>query len=391
MDLQNIMLNVLSTPEVQYILLLFALFVFPKWLQRFRIPGAITSLLLGMVASMFLHLFDQDATIQLLATFGIVSMFLFAGLEMDFVLLRKHFSVLIQHIAIQLVTLLLIAWIASFVFDLSSRAAIVLAMALLTPSAGFILDSLLTLKVSNLEKEWIKSKVLATELVTLSVLFFVLQSTSAVKMSVSLGVLIALVVILPILFKLFASWIIPFAPKSEFAFLLMVAVVSSLVTRRLGVYYLVGAFIVGITAQNFQKHLPAIASEKMLHAVEVFASFFIPFYFFNAGMHLHKEDFNWYVLLAGISFAFVLIPTRIFQVALHRRFALHETLISSRRIGIALLPSLVFTIVLAEILRERFEAPPIIFGGLIVYTIVTTVLPSILLRSEPPQGLSHKV
>ena len=58
-----------------------------------------------------------------------------------------------------------------------------------------------------------------------------------------------------------------------------------------GVYYLVGAFVVGITAQRFRERLPAIASDQMLHAVEVFASFFVPFYFFSAGLHVRHEDF----------------------------------------------------------------------------------------------------
>ncbi|MBK7092132.1 MAG: hypothetical protein IPH59_10520 [bacterium] len=66
----------------------------------------------------------------------------------------------------------------------------------------------------------------------------------------------------------------------------MLAVVCAFVTRELGVYYLVGAFVAGVAAQRFREELPAMASEQMLHAVELFASVFVPFYFFNAGLHL---------------------------------------------------------------------------------------------------------
>ena len=90
--------------------------------------------------------------------------------------------------------------------------------------------------------------------------------------------------LLPVLFHLFAARIVPHAPKSEFAFLILVAVVCAFVTRELGVYYLVGALVVGMAAQRFRVHLPAMASENMPHAVESFASLFVPFCFFHAGL-----------------------------------------------------------------------------------------------------------
>ena len=53
----------------------------PRGLQRFRLPGAITALALGAVASIGFHAFHGDSTIELLGTLGIVAAFLFAGLE----------------------------------------------------------------------------------------------------------------------------------------------------------------------------------------------------------------------------------------------------------------------------------------------------------------------
>ncbi|MDK9699176.1 MAG: cation:proton antiporter [bacterium] len=346
MDFLILIEKIVAVPEVQYTLLLFSLFVIPKWLQRYRIPSAITSLLLGLLAGVVFHLFPSDTTIDLLATFGIVAMFLFAGLEMDFVLIRRHWQPLAYHLGFQLLVMAILVWLGWLVFGLAIRPGIIFAMAIVTPSAGFIFDSLATLKVSATEREWIKSTVLATELMTLWLLFVVMQSTDVQRLAISFGVLLGMMIILPIIFQVFAKWIVPHAPKSEFAFLLMVAVVCSLITRRLGVYYLVGAFVVGITAQIFQKHIPAIASEKMLHAVEVFASFFIPLYFFNAGKHFHSDEIDWSILGIGILLTIVAVPIRIIQVVLHRKLILKETFLTSRRIGVALLPTLVFTIVL---------------------------------------------
>lgn len=95
----------------------------------------------------------------------------------------------------------------------------------------------------------------------------------------STAILGAMVAVLPLLFRFFAKVVLPYAPRSEFSFLLIATVLCALITRQFGAYYLVGAFIVGVTAQRFRQQLPAIASAEMLHAIELFAGFFVPFYF----------------------------------------------------------------------------------------------------------------
>ena len=60
--------------------------------------------------------------------------------------------------------------------------------------------------------------------------------------------------------------------------------------------------------------------------------------------------------------------------------ALGETLRAGTRIGVAMLPTLVFTLVIAEILRDTFAVPRPIFGGLIIYTLANTLVPGFALR-----------
>ena len=367
-------------PELDYVLLLFALFVVPRVLQRYRLPAAVTSVALGIAAGIGLGLFTRDPTVRLLAALGIVSLFLFAGLEVDFVELRREARVLGQHITIGLAALLAAAGLVHWGLALPWRPAMLVGLALLTPSTGFILDSLPSLGVSEQERFWIKSKAVATELVALAVLFVTLQSSTAQRLSTSLLLLAGMVVLLPIAFRLFAVRIVPYAPKSEFAFLLMLAVLCAFLTRRLGVYYLVGAFVVGITAQRFRERLPAIASDHMLHAVEVFASFFVPFYFFNAGLHIRAEDFAADAIRIGAVLLVVLLPLRIALVAVHRRLVLGESWRKGARIGVSMLPTLVFTLVIAQILQDRFALPPAMFGGLVIYTLVNTLIPGFALR-----------
>ena len=373
------------SPEVQYMLLVLGLFVVAKALQRFRLPGAVTCLAIGAASSMGFHLFHEDATIKLLATFGIVAMFLFAGLEVDFAELREGRRVLLQHVVAQVILLALGTAAFFYAFGLELRAALLFALAVFTPSTGFILDSLHSFGLNDEERFWVKSKAIASELVALGILFLTIQSSDLVTLGLSSLAIVAMVAVLPPIFRVFARIIAPFAPKTEFAFLVIVALICALITRKLGVYYLVGAFVVGITAIRLRKDLPELSSEKLLGGIELFASFFIPFYFFKAGTHLRPEHFSWSALGIAAVLLVILLPVRIGRVALHRKLVLKEPWTIGTRIGTAVIPTLVFTIVIAEILEERFHLEPKLFGALIAFTLVTTLLPGFVLRTPPAE------
>lgn len=371
-------------PEIQYMLLVFGLFIVPRALQRFRLPSAITCVAIGAALGISFQLFQDDHTVKLLATLGIVSMFLFAGLEVDFAELRQGRRVLLQHIAVQLVLLAAGAVAVHLVLGIRPRVALLFALALFTPSTGFILDSLHGFGLSTEERFWVKSKAIASELVALAVLFLTIQSTDLTTLGVSALALMAMVLLLPPIFRIFAGVIAPFAPKTEFTFLVIVALLCAFITRELGVYYLVGAFVVGLTAVRLRKDLPELSSEKLLGGVELFASFFIPFYFLKAGLALRAEQFSWKALAIAAALLIVVLPIRILRVAWHRKLALDEPWKVGARIGTAVIPTLVFTIVIAEILRNRFELEPELFGSLIVFTVVNTLLPGFALKLPTP-------
>jgi Kef-type K+ transport system membrane component KefB len=282
----------------------------------------------------------------------------------------------------------LVAAFLSSVLDLSGTTAALVSLAVLTPSAGFILESLDGMRGSESEKFWIRSTVIAAEVAALGVMFFTLQSNDPLQLLQSGLILLLMVLALPRVFQAFATWIAPFAPKSEFAFLIVVAICCAFMTKALGVYYLVGAFVVGMAAQRFRKELPAMASEKMLESVEAFASLFVPFYFFKAGSALRLSDLSLDALLTGVALVAIAIPVRIGAVAAHRRLAAKENWETGMRLSVAMLPTLVFTLVMAQILRSepRFELPGYLFGALIVYAMLSTVIPTFLLREEPAEA-----
>jgi Kef-type K+ transport system membrane component KefB len=272
--------------------------------------------------------------------------------------------------------------VASTALGLGVGAACLLALALLTPSCGFILESLSTLRISVEERSWIRSKAIATELVALGGMFVILQSASWLRLAGSTLALGAMILILPVVLRAFARWIVPHAPKSEFAFLVILAVVCALATRKLGVYYLVGAFVVGMAAMNLREQLPAMASERIVHAVEAFASLFIPFYFFHAGLALRPENLGLEAWGWGLAFLGVIPPLRLALVSLHRLVRLREAPRTALRVALPLIPTLVFTLVLAEILSERFDLAAPVFGGLVLYALGTTLLPGFALQAR---------
>ncbi len=370
--------------DIAFVALLFALFVVPKALQRYRLPSAITSLLMGAGATA-LGLFHNDPTLHLLSTFGIVALFLFAGLDIDGHELRRRAPSLILHGFVWSLLLAIGTSIAALVFGFAVRPAVLLGLALLTPSTGFILSSLPGFGLHAQERFAVKTYAIASELLALTVLFFVLQSTSVGRLAFAVAAMLGVVIVIPVAFRLFARLVAPHAPRSEFAFLLMVAIVCSYATTRLGVYYLVGAFLVGIAAQRFRSELPAMSSEKMVDALESFGSVFIPFYFFHAGTEIVREQITVRAMIIGVVLIAVLIPFRIAITALQRRLAVHDAMASARRVGVALVPTLVFTLVIVDILNTSFGTRKYLLGALVLYTVINTTIPAFALHAAAPE------
>lgn len=375
--------------DLRYILLIFGLFVLPKLLQRFGVPGAVTSLALGFAAGHFEFL-PRDHTLGLLASFGIVSLFLHAGLEIHLADLRPALRPLLRHVLVFGLVVWGGAHLAAQWTGLDLRAATLLSLALLTPSGGFIFDSLGAFGLGRAEIRRVRATVIVTEIFGLLALFALTQSSSAARFTVSTLALTALVFFIPPAMRLFARHVAPHAPRTEFAFLMMLAVVCAYVTKKLGVYYLVGAFLVGLSARRFRDRMPALSSDRLIATVEEFAIVFGPFYFFQAGGGLSIGDFDWTALAYGLGLL-ALLPLRVGLVAGLQTASEGIAWPERRRIGIALLPTLVFSLVLLGILREEQGLTGPLVGGVMIYTLVATILPGFLLNrrrksAEPPHA-----
>lgn len=367
-----------TAKEFVYIGLVLALLVVPKMLQRARIPAPLSCFAFGIAASLALEGLGHDPTLALLSTLGISSLFLFAGLDIELDAFRRGRWPLLAHLVVRAASLAAMAWAGVRWLDLAWQPASLLALALLTPSTGFILDTLAQQGLDEQERFWVAAKAVAGEILALLVLFVVVQSGSAVQLAVSSIALAAMVAALPLLFVLFGRYLLPHAPGSEFSLLVLVGLIAATVTKLLGVYYLVGAFLAGLVARLLRERMPRLASDENLRAVRLFASFFVPFYFFHSGVGVPGDALQWRSLALGIAVSAVVLPARIAVQWLHRRIVFREDRASSLRVSITLAPTLIFTLVLAGILRERYGIPDTWYGALLVYACASTALPSVL-------------
>jgi len=286
---------------------------------------------------------------------------------------------LMHHLSLRLVTLMFCIWLGIRFFGYGWQVAGLLALAVLTPSTGFILESLPRLELDENERFWVTTKAIVGELLALIMLFVILKSDSYVSLGMSSVVLVLIAFGLPALLIWLGRWVIPHAPGSEFSLLVMVGLIAADLTRQLGIYYLVGAFMTGFAARQLRERMPTLASDENLRAVKLFASFFVPFYFFYSGMKVQHGVLQWESLWIGLGLTAIVLPMRIANTTLQRIWLHHDSLQSSFNVAMALSPTLIFTLVLANILHERFGISDVLFGGLLIYAIISTILPSFVL------------
>jgi Kef-type K+ transport system membrane component KefB len=375
--------------EIAYLILIPALLIVPRALQRFLLPAPLACFGFGLLTAVFLGALPQMALLSLMATLGVSTLFLYAGIETDLHVLRGGARELAAHLALRLVNLGALTWAAMQFLGLSWQAGCLLALALLTPSTGFILDTLSSLGLTDEERRSVTNKAIGGELLALVMLFVVLQSDSLAGFATSSAVLVALIVILPLAYLALGRLVVRVAPGSEFSLLIMIGLLAASATDHLGVEYLVGAFLAGLTARLMRGRIPGFASDANLHAVKLFASFFVPFYFFYRGLSVPHKVLGWNALTAGLVAIAVLAPLRVGLVWLQRRLVMKEDGHASLRVAIALVPTLIFTLVLATILRERYGISETIYGALLVYAAVTTLLPSLVMARPFDLDATH--
>ena len=369
-------LEFLQTSEVRNLLLFAVVLLVPKILLRYRIPVGLSALGIGIITSLSTDWFQNDELLLMLSRLGITSLFLFAGMEVDTEDLKKNASAISKHLVKATAIIFVSALLCIHFLDLTFRPALILALGLLTPSTGFILNSLKASNFKEQEEYWIRTKAIAKEIVAIALLFLALQSQSWEQLLSSTAVILAMILLLPTIFRFFLKRIAPYAQDSEVAFLVLIALVCGVITMKIGAYYLVGAFIVGMTAGRFKHFMGNTESANTLQSLASFFTVFIPFYFYKAGLGFSEDLFTVDGLLVGVVFLIVFIPLRVLSVFSTFHFFLKDFWEDRWPIAMNLLPTLIFGLVVAGILQEDFGVSPYIISGLVIYTIVSSIIPT---------------
>lgn len=378
-SLINDAFSFLEGHDLLYVALIIFLFVIPRMISRIGIPIGLGSFFIGLLISNFVTDFNNNDVVTTFATLGISALFLYAGLEVDFLEIKTNHRLLTQHLFIRSLVILIVISIISYLISTSIKDSALIALALLTPSTGFILDSIHATKLSDEQKKWIKLKAIAAEILALFLLL-VVQSKDIYNTIFSFFVIGLTLVILPFIFHWGAKKAASKAPGSDFSLIILLAVLTGTLTKKLGAYYLVGAFIVGITVNFYKTRVENKSKKELEQASLFFASFFMPFYFFLAGLRVNTSMLTINSLLLALLFILISLPFKLSSICLQRKLMLNESLKESLPISISLLPTLVFSLVIVEILRSSSQVPSSILGAIIIYTIVMTFLPSILLH-----------
>ena len=367
--------------ELAYLLLICGLLVIPGLLQRLRVPPPLTCFALGIIVVLWLppgtH---SDAAVHLLAALGISTLFLYAGLEVNLETLRQAVGPLSIYLVTRVFSVAGLAWLAARYVGLAWQDATLVALGLLTSSTGFIIDSLDRYGLEPEERFWVTNNAISGELMALAVMFVVLKATDPVGLGIASVALLATLAALPLALLALGRWFIPYCAGSEFSMLVMIGFAAAFVTDKLGVEYLLGAFLAGLVARLLENRVPRLASHDNLRAVKLFSSFFLPFYFFARGAHVPSDALSLEALAIGVGLTVVLVPLRAFAIWAKRRLLGIGNLRGSLRVAAALTPTLIFTLVLASILRERGAISDQVFGGLLLYAGLNTLLPSFVLR-----------
>ncbi len=371
-----------------YLGMILGLLVVPRALQRFRLPAPLTCFIFGIVGAVLFKTTVDDHVLAVVATLGIASLFLLAGLEVDLVEIRHQLRRLIGHLATRGVFLVASAWLAIHYLHMSWQAASLLGLGLLTPSTGFILDILPHSGLTESEQTEVSINAIAGEIIALLVLLILSNADSVQALAVSIGALLLLVVLTPLFFLALGKYVVPYAPGSEFSLLLMVGIICAVISSAVGVHVLIGAFVAGLVAGLLKTRMTTLASPENLHAVRLFASFFVPFYFFHEGLEVPIDALVLKALFYGLALSIVVLPLRIAKSWVECRYFSRRTNKGSIRVAVALTPTLIFTLVIAAILHESFHIDDALYGGLLVYATISTILPSFILPALAQKALT---
>ncbi len=364
-----------------FILLLGVLFLIPKLVKKLDVPEQITEIFLGLLlGQFFLGVISEQPIVEVMGTIGIITLFFVAGFEVNVRSIMRKKKTLLENGMLHVFLITAIAGII-LLTGKNMTTSFMIGIALVTPSAGFILSAVRSLQLHSYVVEWIETKVISAEILSLLLLLVITNLTQPTKLLIVITGFIVICFLLPSILEFFFLHVLGKTNmQADTFFIFVIAVSLAFATHIIGVHYIIGAFIVGLIIRwaNESKHnKTSLNEERVLTTFSSFTTIFVPFYFFSVGLMITRDMISWKNIFLAIALFGVVITIKIFSSFIHRRLTLRESFKASTMVALLTAPTLLFTFVTAEILYTAKSISESIYGILIIYGLLTAGIPLI--------------
>jgi Kef-type K+ transport system membrane component KefB len=353
-----------------------------------RIPTAITEVFLGIILGILLPaFFFTDDVIRVLGTLGVITIFVSGGMETDLDYIFKNKRHFIENFLVQLALIVIVSAGLVYILRVSLQIGLLVSLALLTPSAGFIFALLTHTDESKESKKLMQSTVVSLEMLSLLLLLIFLNLGNPLHIFLGILVVSSLIFLLPIVLKWLYENMFKKIIGMEFGFIFVVALISAYVTEWIGVHFIIGAFVAGIVSKQFldKIKLNSNISRNKEHAItdgfSFFAQVFAPFYFFSIGLLFKLELFTLNAILYAVGAFIIILGLRFIANFWHHRIKGRQKQ-QSINLSIIILPTLLFTFVVATLLNTNFTLDKNVFGAILIYGILASTIPLFFLNRK---------
>lgn len=374
---------------IKFLLIISVLFFLPKVINKaYKIPYSLTEVILGIVLGLTLpFFFFVDDMLKIFAAIGIIMIFVQYGMGVDTSFIVKKRRFFIEYLVLNFLLFLIIGVIIKEMLGLSDPVSFLISLALITPSTGYILFAVKDFNEDD--KRWIEGMAMVGEIIAILLMALLINITNLIALFITLIAIGLLLFLLPKILEFLFKKVFSKLVGTEFSFIFIVALVSAFVTEFIGLHFLIGAFIAGLVSRRFisdiakdpaYKHVTNYKAKQINEGFSFFAATFAPFYFFSAGLKMNKELFSLSNFGVAIALVIIIGLVKIYLIKFHRKISLKEKGNRSLRMGIMLLPTLVFTFIIADILSNEFNVGKNLFGTLMIYGVLSSMLPVLIIK-----------
>ena len=373
---------------VKFLIIISLLFFIPKVLFKLKkIPTSITEIFLGILLGiLFPAFFFIDDVIRVLGALGIITIFLVGGMETDLPYILKNKKYFLESILLQFILIIIVSIITFYIFKQTFQVSLIISLALMTPSAGFIFSLLTHSEESHESKKLIQSTVICLEILSLLLLLIFLNLGSIITIVIGIISILLIIFLLPIILQWLYEHMFKKIFGAEFSFIFVVALISAYITEWIGVHFIIGAFVAGIVSKQFldkiNNGLWKMSPEHSITQSFVFFShMFAPFYFFSIGLMFTLELLNLKTFLLALAAFIIVMGLRFLPSFIHHKFKGRKHY-QSINLSIIILPTLLFTFVITELLNTHFKLEKTIIGAILIYGILASTIPLFFLNNQ---------